>query len=203
MNRYRPRESLDEIPCHTTVRGCYVIDAVKTYHRLSFLVKEAYFVELPTPGKYLGSRVNNDSELSTTKALPWGNHVIIDARELSFSMAISLTGKGSLAHLPVAFFPTPSSSLTTRAAFDACKGEFNCASAVAASTRWESPPWGAVPTVAIVLAVAKCMGQMVQLMSVTNFHLTWLSFKMRVEIDIPSTNQKSGFRLTSFKYFNR
>jgi hypothetical protein len=70
-----------------------------TYHRLSFLVKEGYFVELRESrgGKYWGRTLSvKTSGRMIANDRPWGSQDTTSVSVESFRIAMSLCGKASL-----------------------------------------------------------------------------------------------------------
>lgn len=145
---------LSKAPENIAVRDMYsfaIFSLILTYHRLSFLVKDGYFVlaRASTGGKYFGSTCCvKMSGLMITKDRPCGSQDMISESEESLKISISFSGKISR-FLVVALVSDfrlrlSSSSLTTAGVETvvaiACVLESTSAvSAVAASTRCERP----------------------------------------------------------------
>lgn len=122
-----------------------------TYHLLSFRVKDGYFVlaRASTGGRYLGNTFSvKISGRMMTNDLPCGNHDTTSENELSASISMSFWGKISRFLLGLGAFNLlthSSSSLTTDFVWpldevDVPTDSTRAVRAVAASTRWESPP---------------------------------------------------------------
>lgn len=135
-----------------------------TYHLLSFRVKDGYLVLAleSTGGRYLGRTCSvKTSGRMITNDRPWGSHVTNSDKVASERISIKVCGKISFFFVDFesAFLVRPSSSLTTldgtfRGLLSG--GLMSSVSAVAASTRWESPLISGLPVEGIVHSVNCC-----------------------------------------------